>query len=397
MTGRSCDRLWEIDLYRQGQLGAKPARSFDRHLRICTECRTQMDRDEQLRSLARGLSDRSPGDFVLGRLRARVLRDAALGVTDRAAAGRRWALPLAFVALGVSASLVVAFLQAPRAAGVTKKAATAAPATSEAPPGPKAEDLAGTVVASSGARWSQAREARMERITLEDGAIRVHVRPQIGDERFLVILPDGEIEVRGTTFDVSVEHGATRHVYVAEGVVDLRLHDRATRRLSADEAYDVDAPIRPTAPAPREVGRPLRAATPAPTAATPAAVDVGDREATAYAAAVEMLRQGNCDQSAAAFHAITLAEPGTPRAEDASFLEAVALARAGRVDAAALAAEHHLASFPDSFRRKEAAILVARAASQRGDCDKARAVLAPWRDDSPGVRGALGSCDDRPR
>jgi hypothetical protein len=248
-------------------------------------------------------------------------------------------------------------------------------------------------VALSGARWSQTRERDIERVELDDGAIRVHVRHQASGERFLVLLPDGELEVRGTTFDVRVEQGATTLVRVDEGVVELRIRGRGLTRLAADEAWNA-----PTAPPASSAQVPLRpsirvgAGAPPPAAAstTPRPDDYGSD----YGAALALLRDGANDRAASAFHALALAGAGAPQAEDASFLEAVALTRAGRADAAALVAEHYLASFPDSFHHKEAAILVARAASQRGDCGKAREALAPWTTGSlePSVRAALGPC-----
>jgi len=263
-----------------------------------------------------------------------------------------------------------------------------------APVTPDSEPLAGSVLAASGALWSQARNGQLEKIRLDDGAIRVHVRSQANGERFLVMLPDGELEVRGTTFDVSVEHGATKHVHVDEGVVELRIRDHGAMLLSANETYDAAAPAIASVS-----GDPARVPGRPPARRVPRTTTGPEDDEIAYAAAIELLHQGRSDQAASAFHALALAEPGTPQAEDASFLEAVALAHAGRTDAAALAAEHHLASFPGSFHRKEAAILVARAASQRGDCAKARTMIASWMDGplDPNMRSALGACETSSR
>jgi len=260
-----------------------------------------------------------------------------------------------------------------------------------------ASTFAGSVMASPNARWSQTRESGIERVRIEDGAVRVHVRRQAVTERFLVALPDGEIEVRGTTFDVTVEHGATTRVHVDEGVVELRIRGRGTTRLTADEAWNVPMPPDGSASAFRVAAGPARGPVVAPRTET----SVADTPAAdgAYTAAIQQMQQGQFDRAAAAFHALVLAEPRTPQAQDASFLEAVALARAGRTDAAALAAEQHLAAFPDSFHRKEASILIARAASQRGDCPKARAIASAWNDGSPDaeVQSAIGRCDGTPR
>lgn len=396
MKKTPCARLWEIDAHREGRLAANARESFDRHLRSCADCQTQKGRDEELRKLARQLSGRVPGELVVRRLQARLLRDVAIGVPARPSHGRGWALAVVVGAVGLGAWLLVATHFAPRAAvaahGPPAMRMAAAP---ERPSGPSSEGLAGTVVASSSARWSQTRERGIERVTLDDGTIRVHVRPQAEGERFLVSLPDGEIEVRGTTFDVVVRHGATARVSVDEGVVHLRIGGRGTTRLAANEVWNAPAP--PTPAAARKPTPVLREPVASPALGVPPAAREVARDDD-YASAIELLRNGQYDQAASAFHALGQGPPA-PQADDSSFLEAIALARAGRTDAAALVAERHLASFPSSFHRKEASILVARAASRRGDCAKARAMMAPWTDDSSelNVHTALGPCEGTPR
>jgi hypothetical protein len=245
-----------------------------------------------------------------------------------------------------------------------------------------ADPYAGHVVASSDARWSQRREGELETVALESGRVALRVRPQRIGERFLVSLPDGELEVRGTAFEVDVEGGSTRAVVVSEGAVDLRLEGRESVRLEAGASWPPPSAV--PAPAPPAETRAARES-PAP------------READGYAVAMGLLRGGHNEEAAAAFHAFAQAHRGAPQAEDASFLEAVALARAGRSDAAALSAERHLAAFPRSFHRRDAAILVARAAAQRGECERAEAVLAGWNGKGdPEVQAALRACE-RPR
>jgi type IV secretory pathway VirB2 component (pilin) len=327
-----------------------------------------------------------------------VLRDTALGLPAGPALGRRWRVAVSILALGVAAMLLVASRLAPRASVASSSLRTTVTRpVPEVPLGPVSEALAGSVVAASGARWSQTRKGDFERVQLDEGAIRVHVRSQVSGERFLVMTPDGEIEVRGTTFDVSVEHGATKYVHVDEGVVELRIRDRGVTILFANETYNAPAPAIATVS--RVPARPPPVSVPPPAPRVPRTATRSEDDDIAYAAAIDLLHQGRSDQAASAFHALALAAPGTPQAEDASFLEAVAIARAGRTDAAALAAEHYLASFPDSFHRKEATTLVIRAASELGDCGKARAMIASWKDDSlePNLRSALGSCGGGPR
>jgi hypothetical protein len=388
-----CSRLWEIDPYREGRLGLGDARSFERHLRTCEPCRSQLERDERLRARARALPDVGPSELSLRRLRARVLHDAATGVVP-AATSRRWRLGVASLVIATVGASAWAYIA--RRAPHPRDTTTAVLATSTTPAAgtPSAEPadpLAGAVVPTGAARWSQARARGVEQVVLDDGVLRMHVRPQVAGERFLVMLPDGELEVRGTTFEVHVQRAATTYVHVDEGVVEGRLRGRESWRLGAGETWSVGVPL---ASAP-----PVHAARPTPvtaqaTATTAAPTATGTEP---FAAAIGLLRNGRYDEAASAFHSFVLSQPDAAQAEDASFLEAVALARSGRSDAAALAAEHHLARFPASFHRKDASILVARAAAQRGDCNKARTLLAPWVAPTPDaeVQATLRPCEGR--
>jgi anti-sigma-K factor RskA len=383
VNDRDCDRLWQVDAYRAGLLGDRDAESFERHARACATCREQLEGDERLRELAAELPCEAPSPLVLRRLRMRLLHGAGVGAApDRRVLGWRAAAAVALVfLLGVGGALTVV-----GRAGAPPRGSASASKTSAAPVAILAEAFAGSVAAAPDARWTQARNAGIERVDLSEGTLHLSVRPQAVGERFLIELPDGEIEVRGTTFDVTVEEGTTRRVHVAEGLVELRLRGQDVVHLGPSESWQ--PPSRPIAQAPV---RPSAERSPPP---SPPGIAGEADSALAYVEAVRLLRDGRNDDAAARFHAFLLSHPSSAQAEDASFLEAVALARGGRTDAAALAGEHHLAGFPRSFHAREAAILVARAASQRHDCDKARAVLAPWAKagGGPDVASALGSC-----
>jgi len=362
-----CGRLWEVDAYRQGRLGEKDVASFERHARQCAECGTKLGSDERLGRMARELVARGePSALALRRLRVRVLRDVAAGESSGAGAswwrGRR-AVAVGVVALAAAATAVIMSGHGPGGqAGAASGAATgtSAPvvaATSVAAPAPAA--YAGSVAELGDARWTQTREGGVERVALTGGSVRVHVRPQQDGERFLVSLPDGEIEVRGTTFDVSVAAGATARVHVDEGVVDLRLAGRDEVHLTAGDTWTA-APSQPVALKPQAARVQPATSVAAPVLAAPAAPPPADEGESAYAAAVGLLRDGRNAEAAAALQAFVIAHPQAPQTEDASYLEAVALARAGRTDAAALAAEQHLSRFPGSFHRREAEALIAR-------------------------------------
>jgi TolA-binding protein len=222
---------------------------------------------------------------------------------------------------------------------------------------------------------------------LESGTITITVRKQLAEERFLVVLPDGEIEVRGTRFEVTVNNALTRSVRVFEGVVALRRAASDERVLRANDTWSLDEPAR-TASASPSTASPLpsvRVATSTAPTASPAAATEAE-----YAAAMTAFRTQSWAAAARRFGAFAAAHPNAPEVEDAAFLQASALAHAGRADDAAATAERFLASYPRSFHARDAAILVARAARDRGDCERARAVLAKWH--GPEIDAALARC-----
>jgi len=376
---RHCDRLWEIDAVREGRLLPKDAEASARHLRVCTTCSEVAARDQRLRVLATSLQpSASPGELDLRRLRSRILRDAA-------GEGRRPFRVRPSFAIAAACSMVALVVFAairPRTSSIIPLVqGESAPAAS-----PSAIVFAGEVFPTEGARWSQARERTDESVRLDVGTLRIQVRRQAPGERFDVLLPDGVIDVRGTTFEVTANARSTERVHVDEGVVSLRIgtNEEIILRSGAtwvagtiDEAQS--APASDSAVATSQAPARVTEARRAPTLRLKdgATVQVDDG-ADAYAGAIQLLESHRYSEAADAFRDFASAHAGSALAEDASFLEATALARAGRVDAAGLAAEHHLQRFPQSFHRKEAAILVARAARDRGDCARARSVLAPW-------------------
>jgi TolA-binding protein len=391
----TCPRAWEVRAVEEGRLGAHDVAAFERHARTCAECRDEVAAFEELRALTEQLPVQEASELRLRRLRAVVLRDAMSPPRSGAPHRALTAMMVAAVTIGVA----LFFLR-------TRPAAR--------------EANAGFVVPGPGAAWTQTREGRVERVVLRDGDLALHVRKQAPGERFLVVVPDGEVEVRGTTFEVAVHDGHATRVHVDEGVVEVRVG--ATATLHAGETWqrptvtqgraEVHAtsegppPVAPVITArPRDVAIDLSpvhprqrttlasAASAAPR--TPGAVVDDAHEVSDYAHAVEAYRTGQFEAAAELLHRFAVAHPSSAFLDDASFLEATSLANAGRSDAAALLAERYLTQFPSSFHRKEAAILVARLRRDRGDCDGARKVTAEWINEVPvdaRIAAALGGC-----
>ncbi|MEO8800291.1 MAG: FecR family protein, partial [Polyangiaceae bacterium] len=242
-----------------------------------------------------------------------------------------------------------------------------------------------------GAVWSQTRVDHVERVKLDEGSLHIHVRHQESGERFLVDVPDGNLEVRGTTFDVDTHAGATRLVSVEEGVVAWHRKGSDEILLHGGDSWTATRP--PSSPV-----APSSSLTSSAMHASRARMSEPDDGTAAYGAALDLFRRAHYLEASVAFERLLASHPHAPQAEDASYLDALSLARAGRADAAGAAADRHLASFPASFHRKDASILVARAARDRGDCEEVRRILGPWLGSPPDSEASAtsASCISKP-
>jgi ferric-dicitrate binding protein FerR (iron transport regulator) len=390
-VNKPCGRLWEIDALREHRLDGSDADSHARHRATCAECRARWSEDERLAALGRRLEPTPASELSVRRLRADVLRKAASGAS--ASPSRRVALALAAATvLAIAIALVVGPGRLSRA-------------TAPAPASATSTSFASTVDASGGARWSRRREGGLEQVRLEEGTLALTVAKQRPGERFLVELPDGRIEVRGTRFEVSVRAGATESVRVSEGLVAWARSDAPELLLHAGESWAAPRTVTPAElpVAPVDATATASQAAPIASQAAPIAKARTATETTAasdataiadeYAAAMSAYRAREYDDAARRFSAFAAAHPSAAAAEDAAFLEASALAHGGRGDAAANVAERFLARRPSSLHARDAAILVARAARDRNDCARARAALAPWsKTPTADVSAALGAC-----
>lgn len=380
MVKPACERLWEVDALREGRLSPADAVAHERHRGTCSVCRERYAEDERLRDLGAELEPAPMEPLRARRLRAQVLRAAA---EPPARSSQRWVF-----AIAAAVVLVVATL------GVWKvrRAPIAAPAPQTSTVVP--ESFAGTIAPQPDTKWSRRRDGRVERVRIDDGELRIQVRKQEPDERFFVDLPDGEIEVRGTRFWVTVRGGETLSVRVEEGVVAFRRVGAEEILLHASESWEKPRSV--------EARRTPAPSTPVASVKTPSREEPRNDRATSvvaveYESAVTSYREKRYPEAAQKFATFVSAHPGAAETEDAEFLEASALAHAGRPDAAALIAERFLAHHPSSFHAKDAAVLVARAARDRGDCAHARGVLAPWsQTPTPEATNALGACANAP-
>ena len=154
--------------------------------------------DLALRALARSLPSPAPEREQVARVRQRVLSRAAIA---RRNARLRTGM---FVGLSLAAAAVFAI-------GLRR---------------PSAQDPVaryhGTITAPSSARFTRVSAAPDELVVLESGTIHVEVSRLDPGERFRVRAGDGEVEVRGTAFDVTVDGGHMERVAVEHGRVEVR-------------------------------------------------------------------------------------------------------------------------------------------------------------------------------
>ena len=353
MKPGTCSRSYEVEALRDGRLTGAARESFERHLGICRDCTREA---EALHALALPLRLESADDSMVDELHVRRERTRLLAAFDRSRVEserpprRSLFAPVVAVALAVVAVLVVGWLVQPKS--TTRLEARA-------------------LVRSVGpAVWSRHLEANVEKIILDSGTLDIEVRPATEKRRFLVVLPDGELEDIGTTFSVAVKDGRTTDVTVREGSVLLRLRERSTIHLGAGqvwanafEAAPPAAPVRSSAPPSEAAATPSTSASASaiaplerptvarvlPSAATQPSAD----PSLEFRAATALLGAGDNAGAAAAFAAFLGKYPRDPRSEDAAYLRVIALQRAGDSASTGRAASDYLRRYPAGFRRAE--------------------------------------------
>jgi FecR protein len=367
-----CSRTWEVLAIHDGRLAGSSVESMDRHVAGCGDCRRERAALEALSRAARELPEPPAlGELERRRLRSRLLQRANDELVVRAPRRARW-LATAAIAAAVTALAGAGAMRANR----------------PAPLAPPQFEIANV----QDAAWRSEAAGPDARPVLSNGKATVHVHPLKPGQRFLLQVPDGEIEVHGTRFVVEIVHDRTSSVEVTEGVVALRLVGDSERLLRAGERWVANptapvalapvalapaAPPRPSDP-PTDPPNPLvstRSADPpatpmAPAAMPPRAVSTPvslpvsspasparGSQGAEFATAMKAFSSGSYSDADARFTAFAAAYPGDPRSEDASFLRAVSRSRMGDPAGAAAGAKAYLAAYPNGLRRQEALLM----------------------------------------
>jgi hypothetical protein len=364
-----CGRSWEAEALADGRLSGSSRDSFERHLADCAACQGEVAELARLRALGQAIAPAPLDPLQRRRLRVALLR-AAHGEGRAAPSPRRpmWTMAAAAVLL-VGGGAFAARARWHRSAARTAMASSAS--ASARPPTFEVADVAS-------AHWRTEVAGAETRLILDRGTAAFHVDHLGAGQRFVVRLPDGELEVRGTRFVVDVEAGSTRAVRVTEGVVALRIGHDAERLLRAGDRFEGAPPVEPTpaAPSATDANAPARAATTTahtPVAATPSAPPIGSMSASAsarstasassraaseLAAAMLLLKQERWAEADAALAAFAERHGDDARAEDAAFLRIAAHRKLNDAAGARALAKDYLARYPRGFRAAEARALL---------------------------------------
>jgi ferric-dicitrate binding protein FerR (iron transport regulator) len=362
MTRQTCNRAWEAEARIDGRLGPKDEASFVRHLADCPDCTRATERLERLAATLSAIPHSPATELERRRARADLLRKANQGLVEGPRQKR--AVWIVIPAIAIAAALV--FLVRSRTAGEAPSASIVPRfEVTDVHDANVREELSGTT----------------SKVHLSSGTASFHVEHLHSDARFLVALPDGEVEVRGTRFVIDVEGGKTRSVVVTEGFVEVRLEGfrgllhagerwpSASAALepaaSATAALEPAAPSSSSAVAQAPIAAPVGTnkvevapgARPAPSANASGAGPSGGA-GPRFVSAMKTYEAGDYGRADVLFESFAREFPNDSRAEDALFLRADARARRGDREGASRAAADYLKRYPNGFRRAEAQRLV---------------------------------------
>jgi TolA-binding protein len=368
MTALRCTRAWQAEAVEDGRLAHADVASFERHATTCSACAGELRALALLREVGVALPAQTSSDLERRRLRGELLRRA--NELALLAQRRRWPRITAAAGMACAAAAVLVALALPVAP--TQRAPVVQPASAVP---------TFRITSSPGAEWQMLERSATLRLRARHGRLELGVDTLRAGQRFLVELPDGQVEVKGTRFSIDVADGRTREVRVHEGRVALRLRGHAPRMLRAGDAWSGEPAETPaagaTAPAGKATAAPVRAAA-ATAAAAPAreavqraplppAVEspqhaqtppppVGHprRAGSGFGAAMSAFSAGDYGRAEPLFVAFERDHPGDPRVEDALFLRAVAHSRRGDLAASRAVAREYLERYPRGLRSVEA-------------------------------------------
>jgi ferric-dicitrate binding protein FerR (iron transport regulator) len=379
MKRPACSRTWEAEAIEDDRLDPTARASFERHASTCEVCGAELERLARIRDAVRRLPE-YPSQ-VIDRRRSRI---ALLQRANEHMMRGRSPRVGVWIGMAIAACALVLAIVGARWGAIRHLAVTPIRAP------------AFEIVDVGHANWATTTSAGTVQIALSDGTTAIHVEHLARDQRFLVQLPDGDLEVRGTRFQVSVTERRTMHLEVSEGVVALRLVGQAEVVLVAGEQWTMPAsPVAADtalarslglpATSAQAVGSPPAALPPSPpialasasraTAVAPSPLPAADTAAVpaesvpargdSYAACVSAFESGDYASADLLFADFMRDNPSDARSEDAAFLRAVSHARMGDAAGAVRLAHEYLQRYPQGLRHREAERLAGNGEPQR--------------------------------
>ena len=371
MNRPRCERTWQAEAREDGRLENRDLASFERHAAQCQDCTDEIATLQAITEKMAELPEPKRTELEHRRARQELLRRANESfLVDKPAPKpwKSWVLAGA-VALGAWGLYGQYMGRAPNHVPVFD------------------------VVDMTNAVWQTETIASTSRVTLQSGIAAFHVERLTGEERFLVDMPDGHLEVRGTRFVVDVAGGKTQSVVVTEGKVWLdvptfhgllQAGERWPKIESAARANEPTNEMKtpvvvPVGPAPETaesatIAAPMNSTGASPPASSPNAAPLTgpdqpaenpappaiksampkDEAGPRFADAMAAFTGGDDARADQLFANFIRDFPRDGRAEDAMFLRAKSRARRGDTAGAAAIARDYLKIYPRGFRRPEA-------------------------------------------
>lgn len=354
MKRPACTRAPQAEALENGRLSGAERASFERHAASCAECTSELRALVRLRQGAERLPASTPTPLEHRRQRQALLQRAS-ELSQHAPVPRRRAF--AFVVSGaLIAAVCIGFgLRASRS-GSEASAARAAPTY--------------RLDASPGASWQTIEEGAALRLRLASGSFTLEVDKLTAVQRFVLELPDGELEVIGTHFGVRVEPEGTRRVEVTEGRVALRLRDALPISLGAGESWTAERE------AARAAAPPFASAAEPPSTPAPAAAATSERSRA-------RARQTVLPETKRALEPPSGEQAATPGTHNDDFARAMAAFGAGDYGQAERLFQDFERRHADDARREDSTFLRAVARARRGDAAGARAIAHEYLERYP--------------
>jgi hypothetical protein len=352
MSGGNCSRSWQAEAALDRRISGDDRLAFERHAQTCEHCTRELRDLLRLRELGQQLPWPKVEPLARRRQRNELLRRAHGGDEARPVPPWRWvivAAVLSALALGV-----LTYRKLHRDLPLTIAAAVV-------------YDLS----AGEGSTWRELAKGDAVRLELQKGELAVHVVKLAAGQSFVLQLPDGELEVRGTRFTVAADLRHTQRVAVSEGRVALRVRGYPEALLSAGQSWQLAsttpeasaragssaASIAVTAPSNGEqVAKPSRPASSARARPLPAEPEPSPR--SDFAVAMASFSRGDFATAEQLFERFEAQHPESSQVEDSLFLRAVARLRRGDAAGAQSLAAQYLRRYPSGFRAGEAQRIV---------------------------------------